>query len=488
MRRLALVGLGLTALATRSPARADVDQPTGDAGGALPGLVRVGTAGPLARGFVITGLTGYGYLGPVLAADDVHHRGALDLAVSFRPIAWLAIAGRFNGRYDRHRSEPEGKDGGWVGDPRLAVRAGLPLDGPLGLAAHIGVWMPGAEAPSLEPSATTVDALALATYSSGAISFGVQGGFRYDRSAESAPDADLLSPADRMALGVSESHAALVGIGAALRIGSSELFADWSWDYLIGDRAPRPGRAPMRVGAGWRQAISEGFALQLTGEYSLADTDQLLPMEELYPVEPRFTAMAGATFRFGGGGRAREVTLDQEVADDPVPPAPTTGTVAIAVTGDGGAPLAAAEVELTPDGASVPLKTTTDASGRARFDEVARGPATVSIRHPDHVEKRDQLTVEPGGTADLAVGLERALPPGQIRGTVRAWSGKPLKAKLTIKPIGTTVQCDERGEFELDLPPAEYEVEIEAEGFKPQVRKVRIEQNGVTILNVDLGK
>ena len=69
MRRLALVGLGLTALATRSPARADVvDQPTGDAGGALPGLVRVGTAGPLDRGLVVTGLAGYGYLGPVLAA------------------------------------------------------------------------------------------------------------------------------------------------------------------------------------------------------------------------------------------------------------------------------------------------------------------------------------------------------------------------------------------------------------------------------------
>ena len=51
-----------------------------------------------------------------------------------------------------------------------------------------------------------------------------------------------------MALGVSESHAALVGVGAAARVGRSELFADWSWDYLVGDKAPRGRLSPM-VGA-----------------------------------------------------------------------------------------------------------------------------------------------------------------------------------------------------------------------------------------------
>ena len=57
-----------------------------------------------------------------------------------------------------------------------------------------------------------------------------------------------------------------------------------------------------------------------------------------------------------------------------------------------------------------------------------------------------------------------------------------------VAPIGTKVQSDENGEFTLDLPPGEYEVTIEAAGVKPQTRKVKVEQNGVTILNVDLRK
>ncbi|HEU5056718.1 MAG TPA: carboxypeptidase-like regulatory domain-containing protein, partial [Kofleriaceae bacterium] len=96
--------------------------------------------------------------------------------------------------------------------------------------------------------------------------------------------------------------------------------------------------------------------------------------------------------------------------------------------------------------------------------------------------------VVPGKSANVAVVLEKKLPPGQLLGTVRNYNGKPLKASLTIEPTGTRAHSDENGEFALDLPPGDYQVTIEADGLKPQTRKVKIEQNGVTILNVDMRK
>src|SRR5690606_26611817 len=233
-----------------------------------------------------------------------HHRGAMDLAASVRPARWLAIAARFSGRYDRHTGAGGEADSGWVGDPRLALRAVLPSAGPLSFGAHLGVWMPGAEAPSIEPSATTVDALGLATWApaQSPLSLTAQLGYRHDRSAESAPDADLLSPADRMALGVSQSSALLAGAGARLALARTELVAEWSWDLLLGEDAPETRRSPMRVGLGLRQPLGPA-TLVLTGELSLAEAGAPAPMEPLYPVEPRLAVMAGLTMHLGGGDR-----------------------------------------------------------------------------------------------------------------------------------------------------------------------------------------
>jgi hypothetical protein len=491
---LAPLALCLGALAIApAAARAD-DQVAGDAIHALPGLIRVGAAGPMDRGLALSAVAGYGYLGSVLAESDAHHRTGVDLAASYRPLRWLALAGRFTGRYDRHTDTPGGTDSGWVGDPRLAVRVAGPRPiGPLSFAAQVSMWMPGSNAPSLQPSATTVDALGMATWvpGRGALVLTSQVGFRYDRSARSAPDADRLSEADRMALGVSEANAILVGAGVRVRAGRAELLAEWSWDRLIGSRAPDARRAPMRVGAGLRHPLGRSIAFQLSGELSLAEAEPITAMDPVYPVEPRFTGLAGLTFRLGGYERLGDRLLADDGGGDgdlgggdDRPPDELDGRVAVVVSA-GGAPVEGATLKLARAGAK-PESATTDAEGRASFEKVPAGKATITVRHPDHEEQSQEVEVAPGSTAELAVALERALPPGQLRGVVRGFNGKPLAAQLTIAPLGLKTESDAHGEFEIDLPPGTYEVEITSSGFKPQSRSIVIERDEVVILNVDL--
>jgi hypothetical protein len=46
----------------------------------------------------------------------------------------------------------------------------------------------------------------------------------------------------------------------------------------------------------------------------------------------------------------------------------------------------------------------------------------------------------------------------------------------------------DQGRFELDVAPGVHEVRISARGYTTQVRRVRVEDNGVTLLNIDLKK
>jgi len=476
-------------LAAPATARAQAEQPVGDTGGALPGFVRVGAAVPLDTGLVVSALAGYGHRGAVVADDDNHHRTAVDLATSFRPLPWLALAARFSGRYDRHTGTGAGQDSGWVGDPRLAARAVTPLGGGVWLAAHAGLWMPGRDAPSLDPSAATADLVGLVSWLApgGGLALGAQAGFRYDRSAESVDQPGELSPSDRMALGVSESNAALLGLGGSVRTGATEWVAEWSLDALVGDDAPGSGHWPMRLGAGVRRPLTGSLAAQILVEYSLAGSPGLDSMDVLYPVEPRFQALAGLTFqprrapeRFG----ARLAAAPHPRAEPAPPPEP--GRLAIAVASETGAALAGAEIVMQPAAGAAARATRTGPDGTAELADVSRGRVEIQVSHTGHRPGSATAEVQAGRTARVRVTLELALPPGQLRGLVRSFRGRPLAARLTVQPIGIEARCDPHGEFEVDLPPGSYRVSIEADGYHAQERQVEIEQDGVTILNVDL--
>ena len=119
----------------------------------------------------------------------------------------------------------------------------------------------------------------------------------------------------------------------------------------------------------------------------------------------------------------------------------------------------------------------------------AAGDALVEVRRDGFRPAEAAVTALAVGTTRLvAVALERALPPGQLRGEVRSARGRPIAASLTIEPSGVGAATDEAGRFAVDLPPGEHAVTIRAPGRPPQRRRVRIEQDGVTILNVVMAR
>jgi hypothetical protein len=456
-------------------------QSFGDAVDALPGGARLAAAGPLTPGLAFALHAGYGYRGETLGTDDRHHRSALEVGASFRPTRWLAFAGRFSGRYDAHRGG--GRDSGWVGDPRLAVRLSGRL-GDLDLGAQLGVWLPGAEAPSVVLEAITPEALALATLGADRpLAVSMHLGGRLDRSARSIESPELLSPQDRMALGVSEAPTALAALGVRWRSAAGELFAEVSWDAMFGDRAPPLAASPLRAGLGVRRPLGAGLELGLRVEALLSRTPSIDPMEPLAPVEPRISGMIGLTWR-APRAAAGPVVVVQPI--EPVePPKPEPAGLAVRVESSG-APVAGAAVTLSIAGGS--HTATTGDDGVARFAGLPAGPAEVAVAAPAMRPGRGAASLVAGASAEVAIELERSLPPGQLRGVVRSSRGKPLAARLTIEPGGAEVASDARGDFQLDLPPGEYDVTITAQGFSPQTRKVRIDQDGVTILNVDMVK
>lgn len=460
--------------------------PASHAGGALPGVYRVTTAepDPLGLGFY-TG-AGYGFASSVMGADDTHHRAAGTLAASYAPVPWLALGLRLDGRYDRHAglagiTGGEDIDDGLVGEPRLLALARGSLNDAWHAGARLTVWAPGSDAPSVIASAVTVDGVAALTYAAPdqPLRVGVNAGFRLDRSARSADDAALLSQADRLSLGVSDASAVLVGAGATYRLGAVTLLGEWTWDLLIGDQAPPLRTSPMRVAAGLRAALTGTLAVELVAESNLARLPTAAPGEPLVPYEPRLSVIAGLHYRFGGApAPARPEDPDGQ------PEAPRPGEIHGQVREAGGAAVPAATVEIAAGDAR--RRATVSPEGAFHVEDVASGPVEVTVRAEGFEPVTRALTLAPGRAQELDIVLERALPPGQIRGFVRSFGGKPLPAALTIEPLGTSVTAGADGGFEIDVAPGEYEVVIRAPGYREQRRSVTVEEGGVLILNVDL--
>lgn len=463
------------------------DQLVGDSIGALPGVARVGFAGPLEKGVSLSAFSGYGFTGEVLNDGDSHHQVSGEIAASLRLTEYFGFGIQLDGRYDKHNGSES--DDGWVGNPRINARAANRIgDTPFAAGGQLRLWLPGADAPSVRFEAATVDLIALGSYApvGSPLTVSVNAGFRLDNSAESVDDPMSLSAADRLALGVSDSNALLLGLGVTYATGDAEILGEWSWDLLVGGDAPDTGESPMRVSAGIRYKVSDTLAAQAIADIRVSSTPTLDPMgATLFPVDPTFRGMIGLHYRFPTDRPKVEERLTDKHKVEPPPPAPAQARGKVTSAGQ---PVAGAKVTITIVGGNKPFETTSGDDGGWSIEGLPKGAGQITVEKDGYQKGSAAVQLVPGQIGEVSVILDRELPPGQLRGTVRSYKGAGVKATLTILPMNKSSSTDDKGEFQIDLPPGDYEVVIEAPGFSNQRRQVKIEEDSVTILNVDLPK
>jgi hypothetical protein len=314
-------------------------------------------------------------------------------------------------------------------------------------------------------------------------------GFRYDRSAAAGTHAAGLRFGDRLALGLSDFNSILFGAGGGYRAGKTFVFIEATGDALIGSGAPPFQQSPLRASLGVRQALSAGLSLEGLGDVALSSRPAITPTAPLIPVEPRFTVGLGLRYHFGESAAHQTPAPSSPsppvtLAPPPPPPPPVDTDVEIGVTGDLGAPIKDATVEVTVGDKKLALAP--DEAGRYRASHVPLGRGKLSIRAPGRKPVEQDIELKARASQSMEIRTEAALPSGQVRGLVRAFDGKAIAAKVTIEPGEHQAHTDAQGFFQIDVPPGKYQVIIEAKGYAAQRRSVEVEKDGVLILNADL--
>lgn len=368
---------------------------------------------------------GYGITGDILKQSDTHHRvlGAAALGIHSR----LGISGeaRLDARYDAHKLQNDDDSGG-VLDPRFALRYARKESDLVSWGGQLGLWIPGKDFPSPAFEAVSLDVSALLTvHANERNDLSLRAGFRVDRSAEAIDHPERLSPSDFSAIGLSSSHAVLVGLGFRHDYGSGAFLSELAADILVGSDAPSFTKSPIYASAGIEQRFNASRTrLQVLANVALSSRPAIDVTGPLIPLLPRAWLVLGVT---------HDMWLEAQET-------PASVEEPFAVT----EPTETPQLEPTP-------------------------PPLAALEEP--------------------VG-----PRGVIRVVVRDtdW-GEPLEASITVfaageeepATTGRTTKLSE-GMIELPVAPGRYEVLIEAKGYASQRRKLSVDEEGVTVLNVDL--
>lgn len=489
--------------------------------GAMPGGLHAPTAETLPEGAVqISTRTGLGRRTGLLGPDHKFNRAIGDLAFAYGATSNLSVGIALDGRYDRHWGVAPSGDDGYVGDPRLIVRAAKNT-GSVAFGGQLGVWLPGKDAPSVAGSAISVDARLLVSLPAGPGLLSFSGGFRLDNSVKSVDNPMRLSLPDRVSLGVSDYHAVFGSAQLRIPVGAKAwLGAEGSLDAFVGGPPEVTGTEVARAELARSKLLLRGG---LTVGVHLTDTISGLVFFEaakvpginlaqvmdgnipLVPYEPIVTGGIGLQARFGGPKAVPPMFVEKDCAkrnppDCPGVKVPLLTEVTGTVVDPSGRPVIGAKVSLTLKASSVE-PVVTDEGGVYVFKRVPIGSTTDG--KPAIDETAVEVTVDVDGMkpgkATIAqvdktsnpvppITLEPVLPPGELRGVVRALrGGKPVKAAtISVEPGGEKVETDDDGTFKVQLAPGQYVIKVSAPGLKTQELTVTIDPNGVAIKNIEL--
>lgn len=451
----------------------------------LPGVGRVAFASDNPRTFVASGTGGFAITEPQANEVGDHYRYFGGLAAAVQPLRFLSGALMFDGRHESHGTNHATT----LGEPRGVVRAAQGVARSVAVGAQLDLLVPGAEFPSFRPNASRLDARALATIAPPGMDFALafNVGYRRDGTANvlSAEERARIRSGDKLTLGASDFDAVVLGVGASKRLSSgSEVIGEFGWDVLLGSNAPSAIESPLRVGGGARHHLAnESIQLEALINVALSERPSLTgPSPVFAPIEPRITFTFGLRWILPFDKPPPDATQKPAVDTTKRPTADVAvGMVQGHVKSETGEPIANARVS-AGDGRAAD----TAADGSFRIENVGAGRVRVAAKAAGFDDIRIDVDVEPKKTVAAELVMKKTIKPGQLRGLVRSFNGKPLVATVRVEPIGTEVKTDTDGTFTIDVPPGAYEVSISAPGHAPQKRPVQVEENGVTVLNADL--
>lgn len=313
----------------------------------------------------------------------------------------------------------------------------------------------------------------------------LQTGFFLDRSEGLLAEGTVLDPAQRAAYGVADGPHLRTGLALEAPLFSGRLtpFAAWKGRMWTGEAA---GDDAHVVAGGLRWAIpahGRAFALDAGLDYALSG-DQPDPAR---PVTPTMRAMVGISLLAPQTRSVvRVIRQPVQVAAAPIPPpAPVTGEIRGSVRDEAsGEPLAWAIVDV-PGRAANPILT--DASGSFRLGELPSGPLKLRAQKSGYGIVTQDVTVVAGQSATVEVALSTAAvkKTGAFAGEVKAASGAPLPATITLG-LGTqtrTISADAAGKFTAALPPGVFKVTVVAKGFVAQTKTIEIKPGEQTVFN-----
>lgn len=475
----------------------------GDTPDALPGLYRIGIVGLKAPRATAALHGHYGYTEAQNGGSSGHHRMMGSLAAGFAPWSFLGIGVRADFRHDIHGDDALGSDTGSVLDLTPLLRAGVMLDSGLHLGAEARLRMPGATGGDAGPS-PELDGRALVAYS-GLTDwvFGFYGGYRLGHRGAIVDESANMRPGDRVALGLSEFDAILLGLGAERTFGSTEVFAEVTSDMLIGGGAPGFAESPFRVDVGLRHPLIRHLWLSAIVEASPLSRAPSIPGDPLVPIEPRVQGTLGIIYRFLAP-KPPKVEETPDVKEEPKeekpeekppekqgPPPVIRSSVQVTVVDQTGHPISDAKVRVEVPKAegheAADLEVPLESRNIYMLDGIPVGDVSIVVTADLLKPHTESVRIVEGQPVQVEVKLLPSATLGsQLRGLVRSYSGEGITASVTVEPGGHTAKCDSSGVFELDLPPAVYTVIIEAEGYRSQRRSLRVRKEGVTVLNADL--
>ncbi len=423
---------------------------------------------------------GYAYTEGVIDGSDKHHRLFGEAAAAWAPWQLLQLSLGFDARYDKHKGL-DGSDSGAALGTVLATRHTHQLDAHWAFGARTALRFPPATNLTRGLKAASPELGAIATYlfdPTQELTLNV--GFRFDRSDQTVRDASALRPGDRLAAQISRYDALLLGLLYARPFGPITASAEWGWDVATGSGAPSAIDSPMRIRVAAQMTLRDRLVPGV--ELGVSPSGRPSVTQYLARIEPRmwFAVTCGLLL----GPKPRELAPAEPVQPAIVETKPEPSVLEVQVLDPAGAPVKAAAVQLAVEGDR--KEATTNAAGSAELELRAGIEHTLSVSAEGFQQQSVMVRGTPGRQT-LQVSLVRVLPEGQIKGNVRSLrGGQPVKARITIAPLGTAVNSDDKGNFVVDVPPGQYSLEIEAQGYEPQTRAAQVERLGVTIIVVDL--